>query len=474
MTTIADHTSHATALIVGADRGVLTYARLHDAVGEVSRTLLGHGLRTGDVVAVLAENTVEFVVALLGAARAGLVVAPMDPALPEAGIRSRLDMSGARVVLAGPVPAAESLAGQRVWKVRGLRVHADGPPRTAAPPVGLTPDDVLIMFTSGTTGTPKMVPWTRQALGASVATIAHTYGLTSGDATVAVMPLFHGHGLVAALLTSLSVGAAVLLPAGGRFSAGTFWDDMAAAGATWCTAVPTIHRIVLDRVDDRDVGALRFVRSCSAPLAPELAARMESVYGVPVLAAYGMTEATHHVTGCTPADSAAVRRTTVGVPTGATATIVDGEVWLSGPTVARGYLGDPARSDGAFTDGWLRTGDLGTLDDRGNLAITGRIKNVINRGGEKISPEHVEQILAGYPGVAQAAVFGMPDTAYGERVAAAVVAAAGTRFSEADLGSYTRTRLAKYEVPERLSIVERLPLTAKGDVDRTALREAIS
>ncbi|MDG4667046.1 AMP-binding protein [Mycobacterium sp. 236(2023)] len=448
----------AVALIAGTDRRAITYSELGEAADTVAKSLAAQGLRAGDVVAVLAGNGVDFVVALLGAVGAGLTVAPLDPSLPQAGIDQRLDMLGARLVLTGQAVTATDL-------------------RPGRSPVGLIADDVLIMFTSGTTGTPKMVPWTRQALRTSVATIARTYQLSSADATVAVMPLFHGHGLVATLLTSLAVGATVLLPAAGRFSATTFWDDMAAAGATWYTAVPTIHQIVLARTESEIVPAgLRFVRSCSAPLSRDVAARMEDVLGVPVLTAYGMTEATHHITGCTPADDVTIRRGTVGTPVGTTAKTVDGEVWLSGPEIARGYLGDPALSAGAFTEGWLRTGDLGVIDDQGNLSITGRIKNIINRGGEKISPERVEQVLAGCPGVAQAAVFPVPDDVYGETVGAAVVATPGSSLTAERLVADCRDRLAKFEVPEQIRIVDELPLTAKGDVNRAALisREATS
>ncbi len=455
-TPILAGTPDAVALIAGADRHALTYAELDEAAGVLARSLTERGLHTGDVVAVLAGNGADFVVALLGAVRAGVTVAPLDPALPQVGIDQRLDMLGARMVLTGPQ-------------------IADAVARPGQSPAGLIDDDALIMFTSGTTGTPKMVPWTHQALRTSVAAVAGTYALSADDATVAAMPLFHGHGLVATLLTTLAVGGTVLLPAAQRFSARTFWADMAAADATWFTAVPTIHQIVLASWEsgarDANPGTrrLRFIRSCSAPLPPEAAARMEATLGVPVLAAYGMTEATHHISGCTPADDTETRRGTVGTPVGTMAKIVDGEVWLSGPQIARGYLGDPALSTGAFSEGWLRTGDLGVLDAHGHLEITGRIKNIINRGGEKISPERVEQVLAGCPGVAQAAVFPVPDQVYGERVAAAVVAAPHTSLTAEAIIGDCRDRLAKYEVPEHITIVDKLPLTAKGDVNRAAL-----
>lgn len=464
------------AVICGVDRSVITYRELEAAVSTVARTLTGNGLRSGDVVALMAANTIEFVVGLLGASRAGMTVTPLDPALPDAVVRQRLDMLGARVLLTGP-DREQPTGACPAWTLSRLAVNAGAAPRNTQPPEGSSDDDALIMLTSGTTGTPKMVPWTHSSLTAAVTTIAQTYDLSDSDATVAAMPLFHGHGLIATLLTSLSVGGSVLLPARGRFSARTFWDDMAAAGGTWFTAVPTIHQILLGRTEPgqpdefREFDPLRFLRSCSAPLSPATATRLERTFGVPVLQAYGMTEATHHISGCTVGDDLATRLRSVGRPIGAAARIVDGEIQLAGPTIARGYLGDPALSVGVFTENWLRTGDLGILGDHGELVVTGRIKNIINRGGEKISPEHVEEVLAGYRGIAQAAVFPLPDPMYGERVAAAVVAdqASSERVTAENLADYCRTRLAAYEVPDHISVIDHLPLTAKGAVDRAAL-----
>lgn len=462
---LAEATARApqsTALIAGEDRYTVSYAELTRRTEELGAILLRKGLRRGDVVAVQGRNSVEFVVALLAAVGAGMVVAPLDPALPDAETRRRLDLVGARTTLIGG--------------------ELSSPVREATAPVGLSADDALVMLTSGTTGVPKIVPWTHQSLAAGVAGVVAAYHLTAADSTVAVMPLFHGHGLVATLLATLTSGGAVLLPARGNFTAHSFWDDMTAARATWFTAVPTIHRILLHRSApgqpdaDRVFPALRFVRTCSAPLSPELAQQLESRFKTVVLAAYGTTETTHQASTVRPGDVEAVRVHTVGTPAVLTVRIADpdgkearagdfGEIWLKGPTVTRGYLG-PEPAD-PFTDGWLRTGDLGLVDLDGNLTVTGRIKNLINRGGEKISPEHVEEVLTGYSGVRQAAVVGVPDALYGERVAAAVVAEDSV--DTQTLVEYCRTRLAAFEIPEVITLVSEVPLTAKGDVDRKAL-----
>jgi acyl-CoA synthetase (AMP-forming)/AMP-acid ligase II len=485
----AEAAPNSTALIVGAERRRISHAELAELVVTQCQLLQRSALQPGDVVALKSSNNVEFVVGLLAAARAGLVVAPLDPALPDAERRARVEMAGVRVTLVDG--HQQSLGGDPAWLLESdgatagsatpaMRLVADDPPRPVGEPIpGLMGRDALIMFTSGTTGTPKMVPWTHDNIRASVTGIMGAYQFGPSDATVAVMPLFHGHGLIAGLLASLASGGRVLLPARGRFSASTFWDDADTVEATWYTAVPTIHQILLDRAGPdlargpRD--RLRFVRSCSAPLSPATAQRIEETFGVPLLAAYGMTEATHQASSVLPMHNEFTRLHTVGTPTGLSVRIVDddgksaptgstGEIWLSGPSIVRGYLNNAAATASTFVDGWLRTGDLGAVDDDGTLSVEGRIKEQINRGGEKISPEHVEDVLTSHPDVAQAVVFGIPDDLYGERVAAVVVT---HDRAEPDLAAYCRGRLADFEIPDRITFADDLPLTAKGSVDRS-------
>jgi acyl-CoA synthetase (AMP-forming)/AMP-acid ligase II len=480
---------NSTALIVGADRRRVTYAELAELVDFHCQLLRGSSLQPGDVVALQSTNSAEFVVGLLAAARAGIVVAPLDPALPALERRTRAEMAGARVTIISRHQGNDaSLGGHPAWILElnsasaageksAPRLVAGGPDREVNRPIpGLTSRDAMIMFTSGTTGKPKMAPWTHENLAASIASITSAYQLGPSDATVAAMPFFHGHGLVAGLLATLASGGRVLIPARGRFSANTFWNDVNTADATWYTAVPTIHEILLNRADlSRGFyGRLRFIRSCSASLSAALVQRMEATYGAPVLAAYGMTEATHQMSTVLPFDDQPTRLNTVGTPGGLSVRVVDdngdtcpigvpGEIWVSGPTVVRGYLNDSTATAANFADGWLRTGDLGAVDRRGALRLKGRIKEQINRGGEKISPEHIEDVLMSHPDVAQAVVFGIPDALYGERVAALVVTHNGRH---PDLKASSRGRLADFEIPERIEFADELPLTAKGSVDR--------
>jgi acyl-CoA synthetase (AMP-forming)/AMP-acid ligase II len=494
---IAKSAPGSTALIIGADRRPITYADLAQLVDDHCAALLRRGLQPGDVVALQSGNRIEFVVALLGAARAGIVVAPLDPALPSTERRARVDRVGARVILtdarrqdstggAGECPewCLQIMPPNTPHAKPEMHLLASDPARALGVPVsGLIDRDALIMFTSGTTGAPKLVPWTHENMAASIEGVAGAYQLSPSDATAAAMPLFHGHGLIATLLATLSTGGAVVLPARGKFSAHTFWDDLAAVEATWYTAVPTIHQIVLDRalLDPRSQrGRLRFIRSCSAPLSTSLVQRMEATFDAPVLSAYGMTETTHQASTVLPSDDDHTRMHTVGTPTGLSVRIVDdegrssaqgatGEIWLHGPGVVRGYLGDDAANATTFVDGWVRTGDLGVVDRNGCVRVQGRIKDQINRGGEKISPEHVEEVLLAHPGVSQAAVFGVADALYGERVGAIVVCRRRSHLDAAGLTSYCRQHLAPFEIPEQITFADHLPLTPKGSVDRAKL-----
>jgi acyl-CoA synthetase (AMP-forming)/AMP-acid ligase II len=493
----------APALVVTSDRLPVSYCDLIRLVDDLAGQLKQGGLLPGDRVGLRAGSNAEFVVALLGASRAGLVVVPLDPALPVSEQRTRSAAAGARVVLVDNDGRGDRQEpALRCWPI-AVTVGSDGgapaahldaatpPERDVATPLGLCDDDATIMFTGGTTGVPKMVPWTHANIAGSVRAIIAGYALGPQDATVAVMPLYHGHGLIAALLSTLASGGTVLLPARGRFSAHTFWGDIDAVGATWYTAVPTIHQILLERSTTERLAnqrtALRFIRSCSAPLTPEAARALQDTFSAPVVCAFGMTEATHQVATTEPEQSENIATTTglVGRSTGPEIRIAGpggqpvpaesvGEVWLHGPTVVRGYLGDPAITAANFTDGWLRTGDLGSLSAAGDLSIRGRIKELINRGGEKISPERVEGVLASHPNVLEVAVFGQPDTMYGETVGAVIVPRDTPAPTPAELAEFCRERLAPFEVPTAFQGASALPHTPKGSLDRRAVADQFS
>ncbi len=502
----ARRSPEARALVVSSDRIPVSYRELMRLVDDLAGQLKRGGLLSGDRVALRSGSNAEFVVGLLAASRAELIAVPLDPALPVSEQRARSEAAGARVVLVDGVnpggPGDREEPALRWWPIVVTAGRVDGtlsvnldaataPKEDFSTPEGLRDDDAMIMFTGGTTGVPKMVPWTHNNIAGSVRAIIAGYELGPRDATVAVMPLYHGHGLLAALLATLASGGTVLLPARGRFSAHTFWDDIGAVHATWYTAVPTIHQILLERAKTDRPGsakaALRFIRSCSAPLTAETAQALQDTFSAPVVCAFGMTEATHQVAttpirGIDHNENPPATTGLVGHSTGPEIRIIGsdgrpvpadavGEVWLHGRTVVRGYLGDPAITAANFTDGWLRTGDLGSLSASGDLRIRGRIKELINRGGEKISPEHVEGVLASHPDVLEAAVFGVPDKMYGETVAAVIVPRGSTSPTPAELAAFCRERLAPFEVPANFQEASELPHTAKGSLDRRAVAD---
>jgi oxalate---CoA ligase len=292
-----------------------------------------------------------------------------------------------------------------------------------------------------------------------------------------VMPLFHVHGLVATVLATLSTGGTVLLP---RFRPSAFWDDVARHGVTWYTAVPTIHARLLTGAAELPAPVahkLRFVRSCSAPLPTVLWQRYEEAVGVPLVEAYGMTEAAHQMTS-NPLPPGERRPGTVGLPTGIEVAALDddwrpvpagqdGEVAVRGPSVVEEYLGNPAATAASFRDGWFRTGDVGKLSPDGYLTLVGRVKELINRAGEKISPYEVEDVLLAHPAVAEAAAYPVPDEKYGEQVGVVVVLRGEATPKE--LTAYCADRLAAFKRPARVTVLPEIPKGPTGKIQRRNL-----
>lgn len=339
-------------------------------------------------------------------------------------------------------------------------------------------DDVaLILPTSGTTGLPKQVPLTHAQILASARNIASWLHLSPDDVSLTMMPLFHVHGLVAGLLAPLAANSSAAIE---QFDALRFGALTRQHDPTWFSAVPTMHAVLADRWSTRmgelSVGRLRFLRTSSSALPPSLLERLESMYGVPVAEAYGMTEASHQI-AANPIDGYDRRPGTVGVPTGVEIRIENpddsgrGQVLVRGAQVTRGYrMNDVANAD-AFVDGWFRTGDEGFLDD-GWLTLTGRLKEMINRAGEKVSPIEVEEVLITAPGVTACVVFAVPDVRLGEDVGAIVVAADGS-FDERSARDHLRARLAAHKIPKKIIVAAEIPLGPTGKVQRSKVAAAV-
>jgi acyl-CoA synthetase (AMP-forming)/AMP-acid ligase II len=480
------------AVILPEDGSAITYRSLAEQVEALAAVLRAFGLQPGETVGIVLPNGIEYLAAFLAVTRARLVAAPLNPAYKAEEFRFYLEDAGALLVIGkpGPHPAREAAAalGLPVWSaVRDVSggVYFDGEGAHSGPlpaPEAPGPDDTaLFLHTSGTTSRPKGVPLTHGNLMASLRNIASHYRLTPEDTTLVVMPLFHVHGLVGATLSTFLAGGTAVVP--GRFSAGAFWPVARTHRATWYSAVPTIHQVLLSRADADSAPAatgFRFIRSCSSALAPATLAQLEARFAAPVLEAYGMTEASHQMAS-NPLPPAAHKPGTVGPGTGVEVGIMDeagnllpagtpGEVVIRGPNVTRGYHNNPEANAAAFTNGWFRTGDRGTLDADGYLTLIGRIKELINRGGEKISPLEVDAALLAHPAVAEAASFAAPDPKYGEEVHAAVVL--GGDATAAELQAHCGGRLADFKVPKVIHIVKELPKGPTGKVQRRFMAAA--
>jgi oxalate---CoA ligase len=469
------------ALVVPETGACLSYAGLQRALDVAAGRLAALGAGEGDRVALVAGNGPALVVTFLALAASGAAAAPLNPALGVAELTAELDdLRASRLLHDGSAAAAAAAAAMDVpastLEMRDGRLHIDGQagdPRTA----GGDPEALaLLLHTSGTTSKPKTVPIRQRNLVASTGAVARTYGLTGDDVTMCVMPLFHVHGLVAAVLATLSTGGTVLLP---RFRPSVFWDDVAEHGATWYTAVPTIHARLLTQAAEMPAPAhrLRFVRSCSAPLPTVLWQRYEEAIGVPLVEAYGMTEAAHQMSS-NPLPPGERRPGTVGRATGIEIAAVDdawrpvpagadGEVTVRGPSVVEAYLDNPAATAASFRDGWFRTGDVGKLSADGYLTLVGRVKELINRAGEKISPYEVEDVLLAHPAVAEAAAYPVPDEKYGEQVGVVVVLRGET--TPRELTAYCADRLAAFKRPARVTILPEIPKGPTGKIQRRNL-----
>jgi acyl-CoA synthetase (AMP-forming)/AMP-acid ligase II len=360
-------------------------------------------------------------------------------------------------------------------------------PAAGATPDLAQPDDVgLILHTSGTTSRPKQVPLRQRNLAASARHISRTLALTPDDRCMNIMPLFHIHGLIAATLSSLSVGASTFCTPG--FNALRFFAWLDEAHPTWYTAVPTMHQAILTRADRNPESIarnpLRFIRSSSASLPPQVMAQLEATFGCPVIEAYGMTEAAHQMAS-NPLPPRARKPGSVGVAAGPDVSIMDdagellgpgetGEVVIKGPNVTSGYVNNEKANAEAFTNGWFRTGDQGFLDTEGYLFLTGRLKEIINRGGEKISPREIDEVLLDHPAVAQVCTFAMPHERLGEEVAAAVVLVEGiSPVSERDLRDFCTGKLADFKIPRTVVILSEIPKGATGKIQRIGLAEKL-
>jgi len=480
-----------TAIVIPEFQIRVTYDSLRQQVLRMANALAAAGIRRGDAVAIALPNGLPAIVSFLAASIAG-TAAPLNPAYPYEEFLFFLADTDARVLLCPPAGAeyARTAALDRKIPVFPVEMNEQGSVHLVGGPTGGSAtepkaDDIaLILHTSGSTGRPKRVPLRHFNLAVSSANIANTYALSDEDVSLCIMPLFHVHGLIGSTLSTLLSGGTVVVPS--KFNALSFWRTVREHRVTWYSGVPTMHQLLLARSQQKPVEAdsLRFIRSCSAPLSPQLINKIEGQFGVPFVEAYGMTEAAHQMTS-NPLPPRHRKAGSVGVGAGLRIAIMDpegnhlgtdqrGEVAIQGANVFRGYENNPEANTRAFVKGWFRTGDEGFLDEDCYLHLTGRMKDIIIRGGENIAPHEVDEVLLRHPAVAAAVTFGCAHPILGEEVAAAVVLSEGQSATESLLIKHCREFLADYKCPARIYLVENIPTTSTGKIRRRAVAAALT
>ncbi len=418
--------------------------------------------------------------------------APLNAAYKPDEFEFYLDDTNAKAVITGPDAGQEAVDATPKGSIHIVVAMDDAGEINFTGPSGATPstdpdlgaDDVaLVLHTSGTTSRPKRVPLTHKNLTTSLKNVAATYSLTENDVSLCIMPLFHVHGLVASTLSTFYSGGTVVVPP--RFNPMNFWPVVKDHGVTWYSAVPSMHQALLTRARSGkpDVPeSLRFIRSCSASLPPIVMDELESQFGVPVVEAYGMTEAAHQMSS-NPLPPGNRLPGAVGPGTGVEVAIMDeegtllvvgerGEVVIKGDNVITGYENNPEANASSFTNGWFRTGDEGVMDENGFLALTGRLKEMINRSGEKISPREIDEVLMDHPAVGEAVAFGVAHRIHGEEAAAAVVLT-GEVTTDA-LIAFCKEKLADFKVPRTIHVMEEIPRGPTGKISRRFLTESFS
>jgi acyl-CoA synthetase (AMP-forming)/AMP-acid ligase II len=491
---IAGEDNHL-ALVTPEGRS-LTYKQLRENIVGLVSQLNSFGLKRGERIAIAMTNGSPMAITFLAAALCG-TAAPLNPKYKQEEFAFYYEDTQAKALITlSQTPEAAIAAVTPNIMLINAKVNTDGTLsfelKTGNPELktgnweNLVGDDdiAMILHTSGTTSRPKRVPIRHRNLIASANNLIGAYSLTADDTTLCLMPLFHIHGLVGCLLATLASGGTLVCPNG--FNALEFWKLVNTYKPTWYSAAPTMHQTILARASRNPeivkANRFRFIRSSSASLPPIVIEQLEETLNAPVVESYSMTEASHLMT-TNPLPPKMRKPGTVGYGLGVEVGIMDsegnllsllslGEVVVKAPNVIDGYENNPEANATAFVNGWFRTGDQGIVDEDGYLRLTGRIKELINRGGEKISPLEVDNVLLRHPAVAEALAFAVPHKSLGEDIHAAVVLKAEA--SEKELLAHCSTMLADFKIPKQVHILEQLPRGATGKLQRLAMAKLLN
>jgi acyl-CoA synthetase (AMP-forming)/AMP-acid ligase II/thioesterase domain-containing protein/acyl carrier protein len=493
----AEQNPHSIA-IAAPNRLSLTYSRLYTHIQDTVKTLNSMGLGRGERIAIVLPNGPEMAVAFLAVSACATSV-PLNPAYLAPEFEFYLDDLNAKalIVQSGVDSPARAVAKARhmpIIELEPLEAEAGifqlvGDSKLPAVSNAFAqPEDVaLVLHTSGTTSRPKIVPLTQANLCNAANNIRTALQLRQSDRCLNVMPLFHVQGLITAILSSLSAGASVACTSG--FDASKFFVWLQAMQPTWYTAVPTIHQAVLAAAADKHTSfahcsPLRFIRSGGAALPVKVMKALEELFSAPVLEGYGMTE-TGSITSINPLPPRQRKPGSVGIAAGVEIGIMNeaghllspgeiGEIVVRGGNVMSEYENNPAANQNTIYNGWFRTGDEGYFDSDRYLFITGRLKEIINRGGEKISPREVDEVLLDYPEVTQALTFALPHPTLGEDVGAAIVLQEKATITQREIREFAATRLADFKVPAQVVFVDEIPKSATGKLQRVGLAEKLA
>ena len=475
------------------NRSALSYNGLRNHCNQIGKQLASQGLSNSDRVAIVLPNGPEMASAFLAVA-SYMSAAPLNPSYKQSEYAFYLeDLKPSLVIveenstnpvrtaaadLSIPVVEAKVKSGSPAGAFELFQSEADIQPSNLD-------HEALVLHTSGTTSRPKVVPLLQRNILASTRNISASLELTATDHCLNIMPLFHIHGLIAVLATSMSQGASVCCSSG--FNALKFIDLAKEENISWYSGVPTRHQTILLRAQKQPEAAralgLRFLRSSSASLPPAVFSELNDVFGCPVIEAYGMTEAAHQMTS-NPLELGKQKAGCVGIVTSPEVCIMDssgnllspgeeGEVCIRGENVTPGYENNEAANASSFTNGWFRTGDQGLFDKDGYLKITGRLKEIINRGGEKISPLEVDNVLMEHPDIQQVVTFAVVDKMLGEEIGAAIVMADGKSMDSVQLRKYAGEHLAKFKIPKHIVFVDEIPKGATGKLQRIGLAKKL-
>ena len=483
-------------------RESLSYGGVVSAIQHIKDVIHSHGYGRNDRIAVVHPNGPEMALIVLGLISCASC-APLNQKYTAAEFEFYLaDLNIKAVVVRAGLKSPIFEVCQRLnIPVIELAANTDEPigtlhfkQGTKSPPAeagfAQAQDSALILHTSGTTSRPKIVPLEQHHLICSTQNVVDTLRLTPQDSCFNIMPLFHIHGMMGALMASLVSGGSIICSPGfaeDPFFTAQFFPWLIALKPTWYTAVPTMHQAILGNAprfpDIVTQCPLRFIRSASASLAPQVMASLESIFQAPVLEAYGMTEAAHQMTS-NPLPPAARKPKSVGLAAGPEVAIMDtdgkilprgaiGEIVIRGPNVMRAYENNAQANATAFYGDWFRTGDQGLMDEENYLFLTGRLKEIINRGGEKISPREIDEVLLDHPAILQALTFAAPHPTLGEVPAAAIVLREGFVVDAKTLQSFVAQQLSAYKIPNPIIFVSEIPKGPTGKLQRIGLAEKL-